>query len=184
MTASKSPPLKVIGSYSLSADWTAYSRFLRQEIDSYDPANFPEEHKELFRRLGRGDSLQPFTDEDRREWEEHLRSYMDDTAMFEVLVTSPDGAFNVDEFVQPDPSRPHDAWQVAWNGTFLTPDGETVIGQYPCKLPDALQYRVVFAIHFWKPDLPLHSSYGELALPPMQPLPERLWRLTPYRPPD
>lgn len=103
--------------------------------------------------------------------------------MIEVLVTDPDAAFNISGFVQPDPLRSENDWQVAWNEKFLTADGETVIGEYPCKLPDALQYRVVFAIHSWNPDLPLGSSYGDLVLPAMEPLPERLWRLTPYEVP-
>ena len=80
-------------------------------------------------------------------------------------------------------NSPQNTWQVAWNEKFLTADGETVIGEYPCKSPDLQQFRVVFSIHFWNPDLPLRSSYGELALPPIQPLPERLWRLTPYEVP-
>lgn len=183
MTAGKSPPLKVIGIYSLSADWTAYSRFLRQQIDSRDASNFPDELKEFLRQHGRGDEIRPLTVEDRQEWEQYLRSYMDDVAIIEVLVTDPDAAFNMSEFVQPDSLRPENNWQVAWNETFLTPDGETVIGEYPCNLPDMLQYRVVFAIHYWNPDLPLRSSYGELALPAMEALPERLWRLTPYEVP-
>jgi hypothetical protein len=79
MTASKSLPLKVIGFYSLSADWTAYARFLRQEIDSRDPAYLSEESREM---------------------------------------------------------------------------------------------------------LPLRSSYGELTLPSIQPLPDRLWRLAPYEIPS
>jgi len=154
MPAGKSPPLKVIGIYSLSGDWAAYSRFLRQEIDDRDASKFPDELKEFLRQHGRGDEIRPLTAEDRQEWEEYLRSYMDDVAIIEVLVTDPDGAFKVVDFVQPDPS-----------------------------LPDMLQYRVVFAIHAWKPDLPLRSSYGELALPKIEPLPERLWRLAPYEVP-
>lgn len=183
MTASKSPLLTVIGIYSLSADWTAYSRFLRQEIDSRDATSFPDDLKEFLRRYGRGDEIRPLTVEDRQEWEQYLRSYMDDVAMIEVLVTDSDAAFNISGFVQPDPLRSENDWQVAWNEKFLTADGETVIGEYPCKLPDALQYRVVFAIHSWNPDLPLGSSYGDLVLPAMEPLPERLWRLTPYEVP-
>ncbi|MCP3369220.1 hypothetical protein [Bradyrhizobium cajani] len=183
MTASKSPPLKVIGIYSLSADWTAYSRFLRQEIDDRDASKFPDELKGFLRQHGRGDEIRPLTAEDRQEWERYLRSYMDDVAIIEMLVTDPDAAFNISEFVQPDPLRPENKWEVAWNAKFLTADGETVIGEYSCKLPDMLQYRVVFAIHSWKPELPLRSSYGELALPEMESLPERLWRLTPYEVP-
>jgi hypothetical protein len=183
MIASKSPPLKVVGIYSLSADWAAYSSFLRQEIDSRDVMNFTDELKEFLRQHGRGDEIRPLSAEDRQAWERYLRSYTDDVAIVEVLVTNPDAAFNISEFVQPDPLRPENNWEVAWNEKFLTPDGETVIGEYPCKLPDMLQYRVVFAIHSWNSDLPLRSSYGELALPAMESLPKRLWRLGPYEVP-
>jgi hypothetical protein len=185
MGSDKSPSLKIIGLYSLSADREAYTRFIRETIAFHDPANFPEEQKALFRRLGRGDSLDPFTDDDRQEWEDHLRHHMDDAAVIEVLVNNPDMKFDVGGFVQPDPSQPQGSWQVAWNEKFLTPDGEKLLElDRKSKLPDAKQYRVVFVIHFWKPELPLRSSYGELALPSIQPLPERLWRLAPYELPN
>ena len=101
MTASKSPPLKVIGAYSMSADWTAYSRFLHQEIDNRDVSKFSEELKEFLRRVGCGDEIRPLTAQDRKEWEEYLRSYMDDVAVFEVMVTSPDVMFfDVAQFIQ------------------------------------------------------------------------------------
>jgi len=182
---SKSPSLNVIGFYSLSADRAAYSRFIQNEIASRDPANFSEDLKALFRRLGRGDSLHPFTDDDRRELEESFHQHMDEAAVFEVMVTNPDASFEIGKFIQPDPSQSKDFWQVAWNAKFLTADGETLIKlDRTQKLPDAPQYRVAFVIHFWKPSLPLRSSYGELALPAQQPLPERLWRLAPYEVPD
>ena len=185
MNADQSPSLKVVGLYSLSADKEAYSKFIREEIASHDPANFSEDDKALFRMLGRGDSLDPFTDEDRAEWEEHLRHHMDDAAMIEVLVNNPDTNFDIGRFIQPNPAQAENFWQVAWDEKFLTPDGEKLIElDRKSKLPDTKQYRVVFTIHFWKPDQPLRSSYGELALPSIQPLPERLWRLTPYKLPD
>jgi len=182
----KPPPLRIVGLYSLSADKAAYARFIREQIDSRDPVNFPEERKALFRRLGRGDSLQPFTDEDRQEREDHLRLYMEEAAVFEVMVNNPDATFNIGSFIQPDPSQPKSQWQVAWNVKFLTLDGEAELKpDLDKKLPDAAQFRVVFVIHYWKPTLPLRSSYGELALPSsIQPLPERLWRLAPYELPD
>jgi len=107
MSASSSPPLKVIGFYSLSADWAAYARFLREEIDSRDPANLSEESREMFRRFGREDDLQPLTKEDRQALEEQLRSYTDDLAVFEVLVTSPDATFDVGKFMQQEIGRAH-----------------------------------------------------------------------------
>jgi hypothetical protein len=179
---SKSPSLRVVGFYSFSADAAAYSRFIQRKIASHDPANFSEDVKKKLRRLGR--DPQPYTDEDRQEEEENLRSHMDKAAVFEVMVTNPDASFDIGKFVQPDPAQSENFWQVAWNEKFLTPDGETLIDlNRTQKLPDASQYRVVFVIHFWKPNLPLDSSYGELALPAQQPLPERLWRLTPYETP-
>ncbi|MGL9620585.1 hypothetical protein QRQ56_21415 [Bradyrhizobium sp. U531] len=180
MTADQ-PSLRVLGAYSFSADKAAYARFIRELIDFHDPPNFSEDVKALLRKVGRGDEIRPLTDEDRQEWQDDLRRHMDDAAVFEVQVTNPDVGFRMADFVQADPSRPWEQWQVAWDETFLTADGETVIEiDRGRKLPEARQYRVVFVIHYWNPRLPLRSSYGELQLPPMQPLPERLWRLAPY----
>ena len=101
------------------------------------------------------------------------------------MVDNPDATFKVAGFIQPDPAQSRNFWQVAWNATFLTVDGESVIKiDRDKKLPDAAQFRVVFVIDDWKPGLPLRSSYGDLPLPSLQPLPERLWRLAPYELPD
>ncbi|WP_143099482.1 hypothetical protein [Bradyrhizobium sp. cf659] len=181
VTPDKSPSLNIIGAYSFSADKAAYARFIRETIDANDPPNFSEELKAFLRKVGRGDEIRPLTDEARQEWEDDLRHHMDDAAVFEVQVTNPDARFSISDFVQADPSRPKEQWQVAWDETFLTTDGGTVIHiDRGHRLPEAKQYRVVFVIHFWKPGLPLSSSYGELQPPPVQPLPERLWRLAPY----
>ena len=185
MNSDKLPSLKVIGLYSFSADKAAYARFIRETIDSHDPPNFDEDLKAFLRKVGRGDEIRPLTDEDRKDREDDLRHHMDDAALLEVTVTNPDARFRIDDFIQADPSQPEDRWQVAWDETFLTSDGETAIDiDYQRKLPDLEQYRVAFVIHFWKPGLPLLSSYGELQPPAMQPLPERLWRLAPYNLPD
>ncbi|MBR1250477.1 hypothetical protein JQ609_26600 [Bradyrhizobium sp. AUGA SZCCT0169] len=179
-----SPSIKVLGFYSPSAASDRYSRFIQQEIASHDPANFPEDQKILLRKLGRGDALQPFTEDDRREWEKHLRRHMDDATVIEVLVSNPSATSDIGGFVQPDPSQPESTWQVAWNEKFLTADGEHLLEvRRGKKLPDVPQFRVVFVIHSWKQNLPLRSSDGELSLPPIQPLPERLWRLAPYQMP-
>ena len=178
-------PLRVLGVYSLSADKAAYARFIRSTIDSRDSANFAEKTKDVLRRLGRGDSLQPFTDEDRQEWEERLRSNMDDAAVLEVTVDNPDATFKVAGFIQPNPVHPRQSWQAAWNATLLSADGEASLHRdRDRKLPGAAQFRVVFVIHDWKPGLPLRSSYGDPPRPPLQPLPERLWCLAPYELPD
>ena len=180
-----SPSLKVIGFYSFSTDKAAYARFIRERIDANDPPNFSENLKTFLREAGRGDEIRPLTAEDRQDWEDDLRRHMDDAAIFEVLVTNPDARFRIDDFLQADTSQPKEQWQVAWDETFLTADGETAIDiDHKRRLPELKQYRVVFVIHYWKPGLPLRSSYGELEPPPMQPLSERLWRLAPYELPS
>jgi hypothetical protein len=183
MDVDKAPSLKIIGLYSLSMDREAYSRFIKDQIASNDPANFSEDVKEKLRHLGR--DPQPYTAEDRQDDEEELRFHMDEAAVLEVMVTNPDANFDVGKFIQPDPAKSENFWQVAWNEKFLTPDGETLIElDRTRKLPTAPEYRVVFVIHFWKSNQPLQSSYGELAPPSILPLPERLWRLTPYELPS
>ena len=116
--------------------------------------------------------------------ERELHDLMAEAVVVEALVSHADANFDIGAFVQPDPSQREGRWQVAWNEKFLTVDGETLHEKQTWgEAPDIEQFRIVFVIHFWKPNLPLHSSYGELALPPIQPLPERLWRLAPYEPP-
>lgn len=178
---SNSPRIEVIGLYSFIANQSDYSRFIQEQVAFRDPANLDEREKALFGGLGRGDSLRPFTDEDRLKVEKEYHDLMAEAVVVEALVTHADASFNVDAFVQQDPSQPEGRWQVAWNEKFLTVDGETLHDKQTLgEAPDEEQFRVVFVIHFWRPHLPLHSSYGELALPPIQPLPERLWRLAPY----
>lgn len=73
---------------------------------------------------------------------------MDDAVILEVLVANPDARFNPHDFTQIDPSNPEGHAEMAWNETFLTADGETVIEtDYKQRLPAAKQYRVVFVIH-------------------------------------
>jgi hypothetical protein len=179
------PNIEVVGLYSLSANKADYARFIQESIEFLDPINLSEEEKTQFRRLGREDCLAAFTDEDRREMEAKFRSLMDEAVVVEALVSHADENFYVGDFVQPDPSRPEGQWQVAWNEKFLTADGEALLPERRSRaIPDERQFRIVFVIHFWKVDQPLHSSYGVLSLPTTQPLPERLWQLAPYERPD
>jgi hypothetical protein len=180
--------IEIVGLYSLSADHERYRRFIREKIVALEPSTFHEKPRKeqmeiLYRRGGRAD--QPLTDEERSAHEAQLRELSLNAAVIEALVDHPDATFDVGAFVQPDPAKSSDQWKVAWNETFLTADGETRIDlQRRQKIPDLDRFRVVFVIHFWKPHLPLRSSYGELPLPPIRPLPERLWQLAPYDWPD
>jgi hypothetical protein len=162
------PSVEVLGLYSLAADHARYIRFLQEKLASEDSTNLDDEER-------------PLTEEERAELEAALRLNMGDAVMIEAVVSHADASFDVGAFAQPDPALPESNWQVAWNERFLTADGDALLNERPWEQPpNDERLRLVFVIHFWKPDLPLQSSYGQLALPPIQPLPERLWRLAPY----
>jgi hypothetical protein len=59
-----------------------------------------------------------------------------------------------------------------------------MIGKGSREQPESDCFRLTFYIHFWKDELGLSSSYGALACPSPQAVPERLWRLAPYEMPD
>ncbi|MFZ1103453.1 MAG: hypothetical protein WAN86_11540, partial [Hyphomicrobiaceae bacterium] len=71
-------------------------------------------------------------------------------------------------------------WQVAWAEAYLSPDGASLAVQRWSPAPAAGDLRIAFFIHFWDPTLPLQSSYGEIACPQPQPMPDRLERLVPF----
>ena len=99
----------------------------------------------------------------------------------EVLVENADVQFDAGAFVQPVPGVPSGLWQVAWNETYLTEDGTSVLSGYPHHIvPKQSRFRIVFIVHSYRPGFPLESSYGKLKLPEAEPMPERLWRLAPY----
>jgi hypothetical protein len=179
------PRISVLGVYSPKASGERYEQFVRDHVAERDPSNRAEETIAIMKRLGREVNLEPLSDDEKREIEDDLHYHLGEAAYVEVLVRDPDDQFNAGDFVQPDPTQAESFWQAAWNETYLTEDGEAVIAGYPYpEVPDAQVLRVVFVIHFWIPDLPLLSSYGELSCPVIAPLPERLWKLVPYQLPD
>jgi hypothetical protein len=179
------PEAEVLGLYSPRGDVERFEHFVRAHGDGCDPAHYSSETVEMFTRLGRGDDLSPLTEPERDDIEDLIRDSFGNAAYIEVLIRNSDSRFDPADFKQPDPSLREGLGQVAWNETYLSEDGETVAAGYPLPaIPEGPTLRVVFAIHYWKSELPLASSYGELTCPPMQPLPERLWRLVPYEMPD
>lgn len=180
------PGLEIIGVYSLTADAEASRRFIIAEINKQTSVVFTEEQKATLRRIGREDVLKPYTVEQKDEMAGELYDHMADATMFEVLVRNPHSNFDVQAFVQRNPAQPETLWQVAWNAKFLTADGEALMEVGPgAKAPAAPEFRVAFIIHAWRPELP-PLRYGDRELPaapPIQPLPDRLWRLAPYEPP-
>jgi hypothetical protein len=167
-------PLSVLGVYSPSASGEAYERFIREEIDEHDPALHPE-IGELLARFGR------VPDYDRGLEEEELRAALGKAALVEILIDRPDERFDVHDFVHADPAVPQRLWQVAWQETYLSEDGERVLSGSPSRnRPPVDRFRIVFFIHNWKHGRALQSSYGDLPYGPLEPVPERLWRLVRY----
>ncbi len=178
---SANPTAKVLGLYSPKANAECYAEFVRKNIADQDPENWSEESIAMFKQFGREAQLAPLTEEDKLRIEDDLDYNLGNAAFVEVLIRNVDDQFDAGHFAQRDPSKPEGMSQVAWNETYLSEDGESLIAGYPLpKVPAGPVLRVVFVIHFWNPELPLCSSYGELVCPAMTPLPERIWRLAPY----
>lgn len=140
VTADKLPSFSILGVYSFSTDKVAYARFIRESINSNDPPNFSEEVKTILRKAGRGDEIVPLTAEERQEWEDNLRHYMDDAAVLEVLVANPDARFNPRDLVQVDPSNPGNHAEMAWDETFLTADGEIPTTNRGCPRRNSIEW--------------------------------------------
>jgi hypothetical protein len=179
------PSIKVIGLYSPSASKIEYERFIKSYLDRLNPVNFDEKTRAVFQNLGRGADLKPLRKERLEEIENELRQNLANAVFVEALVRNPDDQFDVADFSQPDPAVAEGLSQVAWNEVYLSEDGETALSHESMpRVPASPVFRIVFVLHFWKPHLPLASSYGKLECPPIAPLPARLWRLAPYDMPD
>jgi len=126
----------------------------------------------------------PMTDKDREQAEKQCREQLSSVVMIEVNVINRDGKFNVDDFTQPQDNIPADSWQAAYEDSYLTPDGKSLIADLWSNTPKSGDMRMVFYMHFWDPHKPLRTSYGDIMYPNVQEMPERLLRLVPYEPVD
>jgi hypothetical protein len=175
------PSLQVLGVYSPKGNRAEYEAFLDREVASSDPVNFSENVKALMIQRGRGDELVALSDEEKLEIREETDREFSNAVLIEIAVAYPDASFSVDAFVQPNPNVPDSQWQVPWLERFLTADGTALLDNVSHgTLPRQNHYRVVFYIHEWKQENGLTGPYGAVALLPVQPMPERLWRLAPY----
>lgn len=117
---------------------------------------------------------------ERAQAEGECRQQLESTVLIEALVVDRDKRFDAGDFTQPDPDEPEGAWQVAWAEAYLTLDGESLLVERWSDPPKTGDLRVAFFVHFWKPDRPLRTSYGEVACPAVEEMPPRLRELFPY----
>jgi hypothetical protein len=179
MSPRPTPRIEILGVYSPSADHERYEQVVAAYAASCDPANLPPRLREEFIRNGR--DVEPLSPEGLKDAEFPIRFALSDAVYIEATILNVDQHFDAGQFTQADPNVPKERWQVAWNETYLSLDGETVLSGYPYnKAPKDSTLRVVFVIHCWNEQLPLGSSYGDITCPSPKPLPERLWRLAPY----
>lgn len=117
----------------------------------------------------------------RQEAERRCRKQLSSTVLVELLLVDRSDKFFLGDFTQPQDSYHRDSSQAPWAEAYLSVDGEHRLQMVWPDPPTEKNFRVAFFIHFWNPDVPLLSSYGELQCPRVEPMPERLRRLVPYQ---
>lgn len=115
-------------------------------------------------------------EEHRQQTEATVRDELSSVYLIEVIVQNRDEYFNINDFTQSGSD------QVAYNEIFLTLDGCSVLSRFLD--PDDKDLRIAFFLHFFDPHKPLQSSYGELEIPSVHAMPQRLINLAPYNPVD
>lgn len=120
----------------------------------------------------------------RLDAERECRKQLESAVLLEVLVRHADDRFKIDDFTQPAPGVSRDSWQAPWEEAWLTPDGDATLDAPSAGQAGGEEIRVAFYLHCWNAAQPLLSSYGNLACPQPQPMPERLRMLAPYEPLD
>lgn len=113
--------------------------------------------------------------EERHHAEAAVRNEISNAVLLEVLVSNRNSEFDVDAFGQQGSD------QAAYDEHFLSEDGTSVEG---LRLPPGKSLRIAFFFHFFDPAKPLLTSYGPVAVPGIQEMPERFRELVPYDPVD
>ena len=140
--------------------------------------------EELFREQFDTLYSYPMSEDERAQAECQCREQLASVVLVEAIVHNRDERFDVGQFTQPQDGMREESWQVVYAEGYLSLDGEALAVERWSKPPESGDLRVAFFLHFWQPNKPLRSTYGEVACPPAQEMPERLARLVPYEPVD
>lgn len=122
----------------------------------------------------------PQADLETQQAMKHMREQLESTVLLEVEVLNRDSRFNVSDFTQEIGKLPRDSWQAAWDEVFLNDDGTSLLGRKGSQPPKEGDLRIAFYFHYWDPDKPLLSSYGEIEAPQVTEMSPRLESLVPY----
>jgi len=127
--------------------------------------------------------------DDLPEWEIPLAKQLcvdqlESVVLIETLIKDRDSQFRVSDFTQPQDGIPRDSWQAPWAEAYLSLDGESLLVKRWSEPPQDEHFRCAFFLHFYQPEKPLRTSYGELICPPSKDMPTRLKQLVPFEPVD
>jgi hypothetical protein len=116
-----------------------------------------------------------------------------DVCLIELTIDAPPSTVDVGGFTQEDPRLDPSSWQVPYDERYLSQDGTREIGERWERWIDTLRHsakqdepsttRMVFFFHFLDSNRPLSTPEGEVSLPSIQTMPERL-SFVEYEPPD
>lgn len=163
----REPGIEVLGVYRLPVT----EELFREQFDILHGEQF----EGLFGRMSK---------KKRAEAERQVREQLNSVVLIEAVVHERDDRFDVGEFTQPRDGVPKENWQAAYDEAFLSADGESLAVERGEPPPTPGDLRVAFYLHYWQPDKPLRSTYGDIACPPVEDMPGRLVRLVPYEPVD
>jgi hypothetical protein len=104
--------------------------------------------------------------------------------LIEMTIHGIDIDLDMGLFTQEDPEEPVVNWQVPYDEHFLNSDGSKVLNpNYPDEVPDDHNLRVAFCFHYLDFQRPIKTPVGDLELPEVTKIPERL-KILEYDPPD
>ena len=112
-----------------------------------------------------------------------------DVSLIELTVDAPPSTVDVGGFTQQDPNEERANWQVPYDERYLNTEGTGEIGERWASWstqPDVEEpstTRLVFFFHFLDSQRPLLTPNGEISLPSIQAMPERL-SFVEYETPD
>jgi|SRR5689334_8047336 hypothetical protein len=123
----------------------------------------------------------------RKQWrvtgsDERTKEHFKDLVLIEAVVEQFDDRFKISEMGQPYTRGDYPGhFQCAYDEALLSSDGKSVIDRSMRCVKGEGPLRFAFFLHFYDASRPLHWSYGQVECPPIEPVPNRLKYLVPYR---
>lgn len=116
----------------------------------------------------------PLSESEQAQVKRLIFEELSSVVLLDILVSNPDEQFDLSDFGQPGSD------QAPYDEAYLSLDGRSIISHF--EPPKGDSFRVAFFLHFFDPNKPLKTSYGDVVIPTIQPMPEHLRELMPYTP--